>query len=475
MNLYSFSFIIFLGLIIVLMIILQLLRGVARKIENLQIFLLLLASLLIVFLADWRFLICICGIILYTYFVALLISKNPCRKILAGGGIVLVLFLGYFKYANFFINSFNRIVGLDSVSLNIILPLGISFYIFSALAYLIDVYRGDYPAERNILNVALYISFFPKLTAGPIVRGRDFFPQVKKYRGIEWDAFKAGIQIFVFGLFKKIVFADHLGVFVDDVFNAPTAFNTGTVILAALSYSLQIYFDFSGYSDMAIGVSKILGFDLKPNFNLPYISQNVSEFWKRWHISLSTWFQDYLYIPLGGSRKGVGRTYINLIVVMLVSGLWHGAGWTFVAWGALHGIASCINKACGKKLKKLGSVINGILTFVVVTLFWVVFRATSFSNATAIWKGMFTAHTGITQPYTWSFFAIICLVIGTVVAMIHSRQIGIRNRNGELVINGYYPVLNLSKFWSLVAFFTFCGLTVMLGYFGNTAFIYGAF
>ena len=361
------------------------------------------------------------------------------------------------------------------MTLNIVLPIGISFYIFSALSYLIDVYRGDYPAEKNILYFALYIAFFPKLTAGPIVRGKDFFPQVKEYRGIQWDAFKAGIQIFVFGLFKKIVLSDHLGVFVDDVFHAPVAFNTGTVILAAVSYSLQIYFDFSGYSDMAIGVSKILGFDFKPNFNLPYISQNVSEFWKRWHISLSSWFQDYLYIPLGGSRKGTARTYINLMLVMLISGLWHGAGWTFVAWGALHGIASCVNRAFGKKLKALGPWVNGVITFIFVTLFWVVFRADSFSTAVKVWTGMFTAHTGINQPYTWSFFAIVCLIAGTIVAWRHSKKIGKKDKAGELIIDGFYPVLDLSKFWSQVAFFTFCGLTIIMGYFGNTAFIYGAF
>jgi alginate O-acetyltransferase complex protein AlgI len=284
-----------------------------------------------------------------------------------------------------------------------------------------------------------------------------------------------GIQIFVFGLFKKIVLADHLGVFVDDVFFAPIAYNTGTVILAALSYSLQIYCDFSGYSDMAIGIAKILGFDFKPNFNLPYIAQNVPEFWKRWHISLSSWFQDYLYIPLGGSRKGEARTYLNLMIVMLLSGLWHGAGWTFILWGALHGIASCVNRALGKKLKMLRKCVNIILTFISVTLFWVVFRANSIGTALKVWSGMFTAHTGMSQPYTWSFVAIICLLIGTVVALIHSRKLGDKDKNGKPVVNGFYPVMDLTKLWSLVVFFTFCGLTIILGYYRNTAFIYGAF
>ena len=313
------------------------------------------------------------------------------------------------------------------------------------------------------------------MIAGPIIRGKDFFPQVEEYRGVNWDAFKTGIQIFVFGLFKKIVLADHLAVFVDDVFHAPSAFNTGTVILGVISYSLQIYLDFSGYSDMAIGISKIVGFDFKPNFNLPYIAQNISEFWKRWHISLSSWFQDYLYIPLGGSRKGTGWTYLNLMIVMLISGLWHGAGWTFIIWGAFHGIASCFNKLLWRKMKVIGSFLNGLLTFIFVTLFWVAFRANTVSDAVNVWKFMFTAHSGINQPYTWTFFAIICLAVSTVVAFVKSKKAGSVDKNGKLLINGFYPVLDLSKFWCLVAFFTFCGLTIIMGYFGNTAFIYGAF
>jgi len=208
---------------------------------------------------------------------------------------------------------------------------------------------------------------------------------------------------------------------------------------------------------------------------LPYISRNVSEFWKRWHISLSSWFQDYLYIPLGGNRKGKVRTYINLMLVMLISGLWHGAGWTFIAWGALHGVASCVNRAFGEKLKALGSWVNGAFTFIFVTLFWVVFRADSFPTAVKVWTGMFTVHTGINQPYTWSFFAIACLIVGTIVAWLHSKETGKKDRAGSLIIEGFYPVLDLSKLWNQVAFFTFIGLTFIMGYFGNTAFIYGAF
>ena len=476
MSLNSFRFVIFFVALFVVMVVLQLLRKKTAFFRKVQLILLLAFSYFFILKSDWRFCICVAAVTVLTYVVAIRIEKTENSKNwLIGGGIALLGILAYFKYTNFFVNSFRQLVGADFVALNIILPVGISFYIFSALAYLIDVYREEYKAEKSILNVALYIAFFPKLTAGPIVRGKDFFPQVREYRGVELKAFEAGIQIFVFGLFKKIVLADHLGVFVDDVFFAPAAYNTGTVILAAISYSLQIYFDFSGYSDMAIGIAKILGFDFKPNFNLPYIAQNVSEFWKRWHISLSSWFQDYLYIPLGGSRKGEARTYLNLMIVMLLSGLWHGAGWTFILWGALHGVASCVNKAVGKNLKALGKYANILITFIFVTMFWVVFRADSIETAWKVWSGMFTAHTGISQPYTWSFVAVICLVIGTVAAFIYSRKKGTVDKRGNAVVDGFYPVLDLTKIWCLVAFFTFCGLTIILGYYGNTAFIYGAF
>ena len=248
---------------------------------------------------------------------------------------------------------------------------------------------------------------------------------------------------------QKIVLADHLGVFVDDVFCAPSAYNTGTVIFSAVSYSLQIYLDFSGYSDMAIGIAKIIGFDFNPNFNLPYMARGSSDFWSRWHISLSTWFKDYLYIPLGGSRKGEKRTYINLFIVMLVSGLWHGAGWNFIWWGALHGIANCITRWLRKRNIQENMVLRGLEatgTFLLVTLFWTVFRAESMEKAVLYWKAMFTFHSGISQPYTWTFVAIICVAAATLTAIRKAKK------NKILYVNGFYPILDLSKIWSLVKF-----------------------
>ena len=470
MTLNSFHFVVYFAAFVVVLALLQLVRRKVAAVGKLQLILLLLFSYFFIYKSSWKFCVCVLAYTCFVYVVGLFAKKN--KVVLSTGIIASILMLGYFKYTNFFISEFGRVFGADTVTLNIILPLGISFYTFSGLAYLIDIYRGTYPAEKNFLNVALYISFFAKITAGPIVRGKDFFPQVKKYRGVELSAFAVGIQIFVFGLFKKIVLADHLGVFVDDVFFAPTAYNTATVILAVISYSLQIYFDFSGYSDMAIGVAKIVGFDFKPNFNLPYIAKGMSDFWKRWHISLSSWFQDYLYIPLGGSRKGELRTYINLIIVMAVSGLWHGAGITFIAWGVLHGIASCISRVITKSGKAVGKgidVLRTVATYIVVALLWVVFRASDFTNAWNVWKGMFTIHDGIFQPYTWSFFAMACLLVSTIMAVVKAKK------SGEKYVNGYYPILDLSKTIPLAIFFTFCGLTILLGYFGNTAFIYGRF
>lgn len=473
MALNSFSFILYFTALFMLLCLLQFVRKkekLSSTMGYLQLMLLLLFSYFFIYKSSWKFCICVLAYTCFVYVVGLFANKR--KVILATGIVVSIIMLGYFKYANFFISEFGQILGTDEVVLNIILPVGISFYTFSGIAYMIDIYRGNYPAEKSFLNVALYIAFFAKITAGPIARGKDFFPRIKKYRGIELSAFEVGVQIFVFGLFKKIVLADHLGVFVDDVFFAPTAYNTGTVFLAVVSYSLQIYFDFSGYSDMAIGIAKIVGLDFKPNFNLPYIAKGMSDFWKRWHISLSSWLQDYLYFPLGGSRQGNIRTYVNLIVVMAVSGVWHGAGLTFIVWGILHGLGSCVSRVITKSGKAVGKaidIIRVIITYIVVMLLWVVFRATDFTNAWNIWKGMFTIHSGISQPYTWSFFALACMVISTIMAIVKAR------RNGEKYVNGFYPILDLSKVIPLAIFFTFCGLTILLGYFGNTAFIYGQF
>lgn len=498
MGLNNFYFIIHFAVLIMIMFLLQHIRS-RRWTETLgrtQIIVLLLYSYYFVASVDWRFVLCVVIVTIITYVCGLLIERarqsdkqlqsyGKARKIVIGGGIALVLILVYFKYTNFFIESVNRVFGQNIGMLKMILPLGISFFIFSALSYVIDVYRGICSAEKNIIDFGLYMAFFPKITAGPIVRWTDFKPQIKEYRSITLNELSAGIQIFVFGLFKKMVLADHLGVFVDDVFRTPGVFNTRTVVLSAISYSLQIYLDFSGYSDMAIGLAKILGFDFKPNFNLPYIARGFSDFWNRWHISLSQWFRDYMYIPLGGGRRGEGRTYINLLIVMLVSGLWHGAGWTFILWGLLHGVASCVTRLIKKNRSKskiyesnvIIRAFGALVTFIFTTLFWTIFRAESIEKVSIYWKALFTVHSGINQPYTWTFFSIVCVVIATIIAVVRSHRckVGQEIKRELETVNGFYPVLDLSKIWSLIFFFSFCGLTILLGYYGNTAFIYGGF
>lgn len=478
MGLSNFYFILQFSILLLLLAVLQIIRGRSgsRFPARLQIFILLLYSFFFLGYTDWKFCLSLGFAVILSYSCGLLMdhakAQGAKNVIAVWGGIGLMTVLAYFKYANFFIESFHKAFGLNTGTWEILVPAGLSFFIFSALSYVIDVWRGTCRAEKNILDFGLYMAFFPKITAGPIIRWTEFKPQVKQYRGIKLQSFHDGIQIFVFGLFKKIVLADHLGVFVDDVFFAPGAYDTGTIILSAVSYSLQIYLDFSGYSDMAAGLAKILGFEFGRNFNLPYMARGFSDFWNRWHISLSGWFRDYLYIPLGGSRNGEVRAYINLFFVMIISGLWHGAGWTFILWGMLHGMAGCLTRWLRKKNIRENGIFKGVevlATFFLTTLFWIVFRAESIGKAVAYWKAMFTLHGGISLPYTWTFFAMACVAAATLAA---GRQ---SYKEGESDINGFYPLLNLSKVWPLALFFTFCGLTVLLGYYGNTAFIYGGF
>lgn len=478
MPLNSFRFLILFCGCLFLLFIIQLIGRNHKNARTIQKSVLLLASYSFIYLVNWKFCVSILFVTLISFGVGLTITNAKNKKAwLATSIVLLVAILCYYKYTNFFIESISILLknAVSISTLDIVAPVGISFYIFSSLSYLIDVYKGKYEGEKNILNYSLYIAFFPKLLAGPIIRYDQFTKSTKDYVGLTLLNFHDGIQIFVFGLFKKMVLADHLGVFVDDIFFAPDAYNTGTIVLAVISYSLQIYLDFSGYSDMAIGISKILGFDFPANFNLPYLAKNVSEFWKRWHISLSSWLQEYVYFPLGGSRKGLARTFLNLMLVMIISGLWHGAGWTFIVWGGLYGVSSCVQKLIGNKTKKNNSIVLIICTYVLVSLLWIFFRADSLETAFKVFAGLFTIHSGISQPYTWSFFAIICVISATIVVVYRGKKRDIHDNHGELIIDGFYPILDLSKFWSMVAFFTFCGLTIIMGYYGNTAFIYGAF
>src|SRR6266446_931632 len=251
--------------------------------------------------------------------------------------------LVYFKYANFFLHSLQEALTAAGAQaslpvLSVMLPIGISFYTFEAINYTVDVYRRRVPAERNLLNFMVFILFFPHLVAGPIVRARDFLPQLRRPKHWDWARMQLGAQYFMMGLFKKLAIADRMALFADPVFADPTVYSRGAVWAASLAYALQIYCDFSGYTDMALGAAHMLGYKLAQNFNMPYLATNVAEFWHRWHISLSTWLRDYLFIPLGGSRGTNAQTNRNLMITMALGGLWHGASWNFVIWGVVQGL-----------------------------------------------------------------------------------------------------------------------------------------
>lgn len=427
---------------------------------------LLLASYFFYGYWDWRF----CFLLLFVTTVSYLTAKaNHNKWAFTIGVVVPLVVLGVFKYFNFFLSSAAAIIGHDLGVLKIVLPVGISFYTFQALSYVVDVHRGKIAVENDFIKLALYISFFPQLVAGPIVKAADYLPQLRQDRKITIENIKTGIQIFVFGLFKKIVLADHLSVFVDDVFGKASAFHWATILLAVVSYSMQIYFDFSGYSDMAIGCAKCLGYDFKRNFNLPYISQNVTEFWRRWHISLSTWLKEYLYIPLGGNRKGALKHYINLFLTMLLGGLWHGANWTFVFWGGLNGLALCVDKLLPDKKRGIVSqVLSTLVTFCFISFTWIFFRAESFPVAWTIIKRVATFQNGIRQPFSWSFISMAILLTSTICAVI-------KNNKDLRRTDGYYPVLNLNSVVGLTILFVTIGLILGLAYTGNNPFVYFQF
>lgn len=290
--------------------------------------------------------------------------------------------LGIFKYTGFFIENINRVFKNNITDPGIALPLGISFFTFQAMSYVIDVYRDDARVQKNLLHLALYISLFPQLVAGPIVRYQTVADQIEN-RKHTMQKFENGVSRFIIGLAKKVLLSNSLGMLADSVFN--TQISELTVLsawLGIIAYSLQIFFDFSGYSDMAIGLGNMFGFEFLENFNYPYISKSASEFWRRWHISLGSWFRDYIYIPLGGSKKGKLRNYINLFIVWFLTGFWHGASWTFIAWGLYFGVLIAIEKAfLGKILDRIYSPISHLYLVLVVMIGWIFFRANSFTYA----------------------------------------------------------------------------------------------
>ena len=357
---------------------------------------------------DWRFLILIAFTSFCSWGSGLLIEKykNEPRKAKTVSVLNIVLnllILGVFKYYDFFVTSFaNLFLGgkTDGLLLKIILPVGISFYTFQALSYSIDVYRGKLEPTRDIIQFFAFVSFFPQLVAGPIERATNLLPQFEKSRIFDYDKAVDGMRQILWGLFKKMVVADNCAVYVERVFSTYQEQSGSTLLLAAVFFTFQIYCDFSGYSDIAIGTAKLFGIKLMRNFNMPYFSRDIAEFWRRWHISLTTWFRDYVYIPMGGSRVGKAKVVRNTFVIFLLSGLWHGANWTFIAWGAYHSLLFLPLILTGKNRKYTNQVADGrwlpsiketgqmLVTFLFAVIGWIIFRADSIGQAWGYFCGI---------------------------------------------------------------------------------------
>lgn len=348
---------------------------------------LLFASLFFYAWGEPKYLLVMLATILINYVGARCIEKFTMKKVALAATIGLDLaFLGYFKYINFFIDNINAIFKSEIDFVAIALPIGISFYTFQSISYLVDVYRGDVKAQKDIYKLALYICLFPQLIAGPIVKYHDVAEQIG-HREETFDKFVQGLKRFIIGLSKKVLIANSLAVIVDNIYSLEqTILTTQMAWVGAILYPLQLFFDFSGYSDMAIGLGLMFGFTFKENFNFPYISKSITEFWRRWHISLSTWFKEYLYIPLGGNRIGPKRQLANIGIVFFFTGMWHGASWNFIVWGMWHGLFNIIEKATGwnkDKDKKWLTITQHVYTLFVVMIGWILFRADNLSQA---WK-----------------------------------------------------------------------------------------
>ncbi|MDX2277592.1 MAG: MBOAT family protein [Hyphomonadaceae bacterium] len=383
---------------------------------------LLLLSLIFYAWGEPWFVLVMLGLTALNYFAAIAIDDAKGR--LRPGLFVTALsvnlgILGAFKYAAFAVTSLNAVAGLTLQVPEVELPLGISFFTFHCMSYLIDIYRGQFSANRKFSEMALYIALFPQLIAGPIVRYKTIARQLSKRRHTIGRA-SIGMRIFIIGLAQKILIADEVARIADAVFNANGAQSLADSWLGTLAYTLQIYFDFAGYSNMAIGLGFIFGFALPRNFNLPYTSRSITEFWRRWHMSLSAWFRDYLYIPLGGNRLGPLKTYRNLLIVFLLCGLWHGASWAFVVWGLYHGFFLVLERiGLGRLLKAVPLVLSWAWTLLVVMVGWVFFRADTLSDAMLMLQSMFgmRGEVALSEPLRAMIAPLQMLVLGAGIAL----------------------------------------------------------
>lgn len=369
-----------------------------NKYRNLILF---IASLLFYAWGEPKYIILMLVSIFINYIFALLIDKYKKRSSLKR--IILILsiifnigFLFFFKYIDFTILNFNNIFDTNIKTLSLALPIGISFYTFQILSYVIDVYREDVKVQRNIITLGTYIALFPQLIAGPIVRYSTIEEQLR-VRKLSFDKLLVGVKKFIVGLGKKVIIANNMALIADTLFNSGnvTEFSWITILVALLAYTFQIYFDFSGYSDMAIGLGKMFGFEFLENFNYPYISCSVTEFWRRWHISLSSWFRDYVYIPLGGNRCSKPRWIFNTLIVWLFTGLWHGASWNFCLWGLYYFLILILEKLIIQKvLKKLPKIVSWLYTFILINIGWLIFRIEDINTLINIFSNLFSFKEG---------------------------------------------------------------------------------
>jgi alginate O-acetyltransferase complex protein AlgI len=398
-------------------------------------------------------------------------------SIVANVGVLCV-----FKYYNFFVENANIALLHMGVSalpfLKIMLPIGLSFHTFQAMSYTIEVYRGKQAAERNFIIYALYVMFYPQLVAGPIERPQNMLHQFKEKHDFNYSAVISGLRLILWGIFKKMVIADRLAIYVNEVYNHLPHYTGVPLILATLFFTIQIYCDFSGYSDIAIGTARIMGFTLMQNFNIPYYAQSISEFWRRWHISLSTWFRDYVYFPLGGNRVKESRLYFNLFVVFTISGLWHGAGWTFIIWGALHAfylIMGHLNNNLRLKFNHLtGLDKNPVLlkavavgtTFILVSFAWIFFRANSLHDALYVVTHLFkyNGQLGIGSMTPLNFYFAVASIM--VMETVHYFQ----NKGTVTLVLSKQPVIYR---WGIYTFFILS--IIFFGNFGIEKFIYFQF
>ncbi|MEN0049170.1 MAG: MBOAT family O-acyltransferase [Bacteroidota bacterium] len=437
---------------------------------------------------DWRFL----SLILLSTIIDFSIGKRigelhqeegrskEKKQLLIASMIVNLGFLAFFKYCNFFIESFEDLLlnfGLETStqSLNIILPVGISFYTFQSMSYTIDVYRKQIRVERDFWRFATYISFFPQLVAGPIVRAKDFLSQFDRPRNFDWTRFMSGMSQVLWGFFKKVAIADSLAPFVDQCFEMPEAFSSLHLMIGIFFYSFQIYCDFSGYSDIAIGLARMMGFDFPENFRTPYFSRSFSEFWTRWHITLSSWLRDYLYIPLGGNRYGQFMTFRNLMITMLLGGLWHGASWVFVFWGFLHGSYLILQRVLQKpmdqfwKLLRLPNFLQAAISILVVYLLtcfaWIFFRSPDFATASYYIELLLAFEDMSPSSIINKFMVLKCGIL--LVFLIFVELTNFRLHYATLLV--HKPILRAFAFALLLWMIAFFGT------FGGNSFIYFQF